>query len=272
MLKWLYPLNWLEYFDKLLHKHWYWQDLAQKIAKWHFSSGRAPSSETMKMMALSLELSGKLWWNFAYTFILTRCSPWDCQMTFWIGRGFAEVQILKKWNWPYLMNLLSMVYFDKILHTYYYWHALDRGNAKSSSRYWTMTFNIGRGCAELQILQKGKMAEMSGQLWWNCAYLLILTRCSPRDCQMSLGLAEALPRFKFWKQWTRSYLLKLFENFDNTLRVHVYTLLLTWARQRDCQMSFIISRGYAEVQILKTSKTDPLTFWNILICSCPNSA
>ena len=36
-------------------------------------------------------------------------------------------------------------------------------------------------------------------------------------------------------------------------------------------MSFIISRGYAEVQILKTSETDPLTFWNILICSCPNS-
>ena len=44
-----------------------------------------------------------------------------------------------------------------------------------------------------------------------------------------------------------------------------------WARQRDCQMSFIISRGYAEVQILKTSESDPLSFWNILICICPNS-
>ena len=33
-------------------------------------------------------------------------------------------------------------------------------------------------------------------------------------------------------------------------------------------MSFIISRGYAEVQILKTSESDPL---NILICICPNS-
>ena len=33
------------------------------------------------------------------------------------------------------------------------------------------------------------------------------------------------------------------------------------------------SRGYTEVQILKTVETDPLswTFWNILICSCPNS-
>ena len=36
-------------------------------------------------------------------------------------------------------------------------------------------------------------------------------------------------------------------------------------------MSFIISRVYAEVQILKTSESDPLSFWNILICSCPNS-
>ena len=42
---------------------------------------------------------------------------------------------------------------------------------------------------------------------------------------------------------------------------------MTWA----CQMSFIISRGYAEVQILKTSESDPLSFFNILICICPNS-
>ena len=36
-------------------------------------------------------------------------------------------------------------------------------------------------------------------------------------------------------------------------------------------MSFIISSGYAEIQILKTSESDPLSFWNILICICPNS-
>ena len=48
-----------------------------------------------------------------------------------------------------------------------------------------------------------------------------------------------------------------------------YLLLLTWARQRDCQMSVIISRGYAEVQIWKTSESDPLSFWNILIGICP---
>ena len=35
-------------------------------------------------------------------------------------------------------------------------------------------------------------------------------------------------------------------------------------------MSFIISRGCAEVQILKTGESDPLSFWDILICICPN--
>ena len=56
---------------------------------------RAPNSEKVKL-ALSLELSGILWWHFAVTLVLTRSSPWDCQMTFRFGRGFAEVQNLKK--------------------------------------------------------------------------------------------------------------------------------------------------------------------------------
>ena len=46
--KWPYLLNWVEYFDKLLRKHWYWQDLAQEIANWYFCQSRlcrAPNSE-----------------------------------------------------------------------------------------------------------------------------------------------------------------------------------------------------------------------------------
>ena len=66
--KWPYLLNWVEYFDKLLRKHWYWQDVAQEIANWHFYRSklcRAPNSEKVKM-ALSLELwrilpSAKFW-------------------------------------------------------------------------------------------------------------------------------------------------------------------------------------------------------------------
>ena len=30
-------------------------------------------------------------------------------MTFFIGRGFAKLQILKKWKWPYLLNWVEYV-------------------------------------------------------------------------------------------------------------------------------------------------------------------
>ena len=104
--KWPYLWNWVEYFDKLLREHWYWQDLVQEIANWHFlsvealrsskswKSGNGPIPNTVKNYVN--ELSGIWWWNFAYTLILTRCSQWDSQMIFGIGRGFAEVQTLKK--------------------------------------------------------------------------------------------------------------------------------------------------------------------------------
>ena len=36
--KWPYLLNWVEYIERLLCKHWYYQDLAQEIVKRHFAS------------------------------------------------------------------------------------------------------------------------------------------------------------------------------------------------------------------------------------------
>ena len=182
-------------------------------------------------MALSLKLSGILWWNFANTLVLTRCSSWVCQMTFGIGRGFAEVQILKKveinsktvwnilikfyrhlmlkrssprnckmtfpigwsfaecqilkkWKWPYLLNCVE--YFDKLLRKHWYWHDLAQEIAN-----WH--FFIGRGFGELQKVKIALSLELSGILWWNFAYTLILTRCS----QMTFGLVAVLSRFKF---------------------------------------------------------------------------
>ena len=38
-------------------------------------------------------------------------------MTFIIGRGFAERQILKKWKWSYLLNWVE--YFDKLLRKHW---------------------------------------------------------------------------------------------------------------------------------------------------------
>ena len=97
--KWKWPYLWVEYFDRLLHKHWYYQDLAQEIEKCHFSSVEVLSSSKF----WKSENGPISWteWNIVMKFcihtgILTRYSPYDCQMTFGIGRSFAEVQILKK--------------------------------------------------------------------------------------------------------------------------------------------------------------------------------
>ena len=60
--------------------------------------------------------------------ILTRSSSRNCKMTFIIGRGFADRQILKKWKWPYLLNWVE--YFDKVLRKHWFWQDLAQEIAK----------------------------------------------------------------------------------------------------------------------------------------------
>ena len=163
--KWPYLLNWVEYFDKLLRKHWYWQDLAQEIAKWHFSLVEAlPSSKFWKRDngAISwnewnivmefcihididkmypMRLSNDTWdWLFLPRFKFWR--KWD-KMTFIISRGFAEHQILKKWKRPYLLNWVE--YFDRLLRKHWYYQDLAQEIVKChfstvevlpSSKFW----------------------------------------------------------------------------------------------------------------------------------------
>ena len=127
----------------------------------------------------------------------------------------------KKWNWPYLLNLL--VCFDEILHTHYYWHGLDSGIAKSSLRDCKMIFIIGRDCAELQILKKWKWPNLVEYCDETLHTQLILTRCSPRDCQMSFGIGRAVAEVQILqKQWNWPYILKLFEYFDKIMHKHCY--------------------------------------------------
>ena len=62
-----------------------------------------------------------------------------------------------------------------------------------------MTFKIGRGCAELQILKKWKSPN-----WVDYCDETLHTHWYWQDVAQEivkchLGLAEALPRFKFWK-------------------------------------------------------------------------
>ena len=126
----------------------------------------------------------------------------------------------KKWNWPYPLNLL--VYFDKILHTHYFWHDLDTGIAKSSPRDCKMTFNIGRGCAELQILKKWKWPN-----WVDCCVETLHTHWYWQDVAQEIVKCHLdWPRrcrgSNSEKQWNWPYLLKLFEYFDKIMHRHCY--------------------------------------------------
>ena len=162
--KWHYLLNWVKYFDKLLRKHWYWQDLA--IAKWHFSHIEAlPSSKfyksdygtisltewnIMMKLCIRIDMSFEIGWVFAKVQILKKVRL--LQMTFIIGRGFPERQIRKKWKWPYLM--IWVEYFDRLLLIFLF--CVNIILSRSSPRDCEMSFFIGRGFAELQILKKLK--------------------------------------------------------------------------------------------------------------------
>ena len=158
--------------------------------------------------------------------MLTRSSSRDCKMTFIIGLGFAECQILKKWNWPYLLNWVE--YFDKLLRKHWYWQDLAQEIAKLhfslvealifcihididkmypmrlSNDIWDwMSFCRGPNS------EKVKMAlslEQSGILWWNFAYTLVYWQDVDHEIvKWHLGLVEVLPRFKFWKKVKLNY-------------------------------------------------------------------
>ena len=61
-----------------------------------------------------------------------------------------------------------------------------------------MTFNIGRGCAELQIL-KSENGRTEWTIVMNICIHIDIDDVAQEIVKCYLGLAEALPRFKFWK-------------------------------------------------------------------------
>ena len=211
---WPYLLNWVEYFDKQLRKHWYWQDLAQEIVKWQFSLVEAlPSSKFWKcdngpiswtewniVMKFCIHidtdkmypmwLSNDIWDWFEFLPRFKFWNKWDyCKMTFIIGRGFAERQILKKWKWPYLLNWVE--YFDRLLRKHWYYPDLAQDIVKC---YFSFV-----------ISEKVKTAlslQLSGILCWNFVYTLVSWQDVAHEIvKWHLGLVEVLPRFEFWKKW-----------------------------------------------------------------------
>ena len=118
--KWPYLLNWVEYCNEILHTHWYWYDVAHDIVKWRLGLVEVlPRFKLWKKWNLTLKLFGIFWYKFADNLMLKRSSPSNCKITFIVGRGFAECQILQMGKWPYLLNWVK--YFDKLLRKHWYW-------------------------------------------------------------------------------------------------------------------------------------------------------
>ena len=70
------------------------------------------------------------------------------QMLYFIGRGFTEVQILKKWNGPISWTLWNS---EEISPAHWYWQDLGQGVAKYHCPF------IGRGFADVQTLKTWKL-------------------------------------------------------------------------------------------------------------------
>ena len=151
------------------------------------------------------ELSGLLWWNFAYTLILTRCSPRDCQMLFGIGRGFAEVQILK-----------TSEYIDKIMHLLCYSRELDRGIAKChlSSVEAMPTASAFRKLLSIYVFVVSLLVLRAGYGILIIAYLFTLiqfcisitndrriSKSNPRDCKMTSNICGGCAVLQILKKW-----------------------------------------------------------------------
>ena len=124
--------------------------------------------------------------------ILTRWSPWDCQRTFGIGQGFAEVQILKKKvniNYLTVWNIL-INFVDNLM--------LKR----SSQRNCKMTFIIGRGFAECKTLKKWKWPYLLNWVKYVDRYLRkhwYWQDLAQEIANWHFLSDKALPSSKFWK-------------------------------------------------------------------------
>ena len=129
--KWPYLLIWVEYFDKLLRRHWYWQDLAQEIAKWHFSLVEAlTSSKFWKSDNGDISWTE---WNIVMKFCIhidiNKMYPmrlsndiWDW-LSFCRGSNSEKSETIAKWHLPSVKPLPSANLWksENGLISYQYW-------------------------------------------------------------------------------------------------------------------------------------------------------
>ena len=138
---------------------------------------------------------------------------------YWQDLVFAELQILKKWKWPYLLNRVE--YCDEILYTHWYGQDVDQTIVKCH-------LGLPRRC-------RGSNSEKQ----WNWPYLMKLfeyfdkimhKHCYWREldrgvAKCHLSSVEAMPRSKLFSivrlaEWCRTVILS-----DGTFNLHKTTIM-----------------------------------------------
>ena len=170
----------------------FWENLQVKSLYWliqflNFSDAiihrsrlcQGPNSKKVKL-ALSLEPFGIVWWNFACPLILTRSSPSDCKILFFIGQGFAEVKIAKKriaHNFWTVMN----IEIKNCIHIY-----IDKTQPNGFPNAMCLRSRLCQ-CRNSENLKLAISLEPYGIFWWNFAYLFIWQ-------VLALGIAKYIYR------------------------------------------------------------------------------
>ena len=238
--------------------------------------------------------------------ILTRSSSRNCKMTFIIGRGFAERQILKKWKWPYLLNWVE--YFDKLLRKHWYWQDLAQEIAKwhfslvealPSSKFWksdngaiswTEWNIVMEFCMHIDIDKMYPM-RLSNDIWdWLSFCRGSNSEKSETIAKWHLSSVEVLPSAKFWKSdngaisWTEWNIVMEFcmhIDIDKMYPMRLSNDIWDWlsfCRGSNSEKSETIAKWHlSSVEVLPSAKfwksengLISWTEWNILIDFCIN--
>ena len=147
--------------------------------------------------------------------ILTRCTPWDCLMTFEIGWVLPRFNFWKKWDYCkmtfIIVEALPRAKFWKSengLISWTEWNILIDFCVNIDiiktypKRLWNVIFHRSRFC-QAPNSEKVKMVlslELSGILWWNFAYTLVYWQDVDHEIvKWHLGLVEVQILKKKWK-------------------------------------------------------------------------
>ena len=152
------------------------------------------STDSQRKMSITHKTFGIFWKPFAYTLILTRSRLRDCKLTVIVGRGYAELQILKKSENGHSL----VVHFGVSWWFYSFQHYDNLKNGPGHAKTCLMSYANNKG-ADQQSDQH--------------LYCSLLRKYDMYTCYIQR--LRILASYCSWAGWFESYLVK-------NLRRHIF--------------------------------------------------